>query len=46
MLQTMAKRIGATIKEVKASHAVFMTQSAFVADVIDEAARNAVRSAR
>jgi pimeloyl-ACP methyl ester carboxylesterase len=46
MLQTMAKRIGATIKEVKASHAVFMTQPKFVADVIDEAARNAVRSAR
>lgn len=39
MLQTMATRIGATIKEVKASHAVFMTQPDFVADVIHEAAQ-------
>lgn len=46
MLQTMAKRIGATIREVKASHAVFMTQPGFVADVIDEAAQNAAGSAR
>ena len=46
MLQTMAKRIGASITEVKASHAVFMTQPKAVADVIDQAARNAVRAAR
>ena len=39
MLQAMAKRIGATITEVAASHAVFMTQPKVVADVIDEAAR-------
>lgn len=43
MLQSMARRIGATVKEVKASHAVFMTQAKFVADVIDEAARSAAR---
>ena len=39
MLQAMAKRIGATVTEVAASHAVFMTQPKAVADVIDEAAR-------
>jgi pimeloyl-ACP methyl ester carboxylesterase len=39
MLQAMAKRIGATITEVAASHAVFMTEPKVVADVIDEAAR-------
>lgn len=38
MLQAMAKRIGATVTEVAASHAVFMTQPQVVADVIDEAA--------
>jgi pimeloyl-ACP methyl ester carboxylesterase len=41
MLHTMAERIGASIKEVAASHAVFMTQPKVVADVIDTAARNA-----
>ena len=46
MLQAMAKRIGASIKEVGASHALFMTQPKVVADVIDEAARNATRMAR
>lgn len=46
MLQSMARRIGATVREVKASHAVFMTQPKFVADVIDEAARGVSRSAR
>ena len=46
MLHAMARRIGATITEVKASHAVFMTQPKVVADVIDQAARNAVRAAR
>ncbi|WP_310198564.1 alpha/beta hydrolase [Ancylobacter sp. 3268] len=40
MLQHMAKRIGAKITEVPASHAVFMTQPKVVADVIDEAARS------
>lgn len=39
MLQAMAKRIGATITEVPASHAVFKTQPKVVADVIDQAAR-------
>src|SRR5688572_17674086 len=46
MLHAMAKRIGASITEVKASHAVFMTQPRAVADVIDQAALNGVRSAR
>ena len=39
MLRAMATRIGATVTEVAASHAVFMTQPRAVADVIDEAAR-------
>jgi pimeloyl-ACP methyl ester carboxylesterase len=39
MLHKMAKRIGAAVTEVKASHAVFMTQPKAVADVIDRAAR-------
>lgn len=39
MLLHMAKRIGAKITKVAASHAVFMTQPRVVADVIDEAAR-------
>jgi pimeloyl-ACP methyl ester carboxylesterase len=46
MLHTMATRIGASITEVKASHAVFMTQPKAIADVIEQAARNAVRVAR
>lgn len=41
MLQSMAKRIGARVTEVKASHALFMTQAKVVADVIDRAAREA-----
>ena len=41
MLHKMAKRIGATVTEVKASHAVFMTQPKAVSDVIDRAAREA-----
>jgi pimeloyl-ACP methyl ester carboxylesterase len=45
-LQSMAKRMGAKVTEVKASHAVFKTQPKVVADVIDEAARNPVRAAR
>jgi hypothetical protein len=46
MLQAMAKRIGATITEVAASHAVFMTQPNVVADVIDGAARKGSVEAR
>jgi pimeloyl-ACP methyl ester carboxylesterase len=45
MLHKMAKRIGATITEVKASHAVFMTQPKVVAGVIERAAQDAVRKA-
>ncbi|MFC3691607.1 alpha/beta fold hydrolase [Chenggangzhangella methanolivorans] len=44
MLHDMAKRIGAKVTTVPASHAVFMTQAKVVSDVIDEAAR-ASRSA-
>lgn len=40
MLRKMAKRIGATSIDVKASHAVFMTQPKAVADVIDTAAKS------
>ncbi|WP_025293863.1 alpha/beta fold hydrolase [Sphingomonas sanxanigenens] len=39
MLQGMAKRIGARVTNVSASHALFLTQPRVVADVIDEAAR-------
>ena len=39
MLQDMAKRIGAKVTNVPASHAVFFTQPKVVTDVIDEAAR-------
>jgi pimeloyl-ACP methyl ester carboxylesterase len=46
MLQAMAKRIGASVTEVKASHAVFMTQPKIVADVIDKAAKSTARAAR
>lgn len=41
MLHAMATRIGADVTEVKASHAVFMTQPTVVADVIDRAAKHA-----
>jgi pimeloyl-ACP methyl ester carboxylesterase len=44
MLHHMAKRIGATITEVRASHAVFMTKPKPVADVIDRAARRTSQS--
>jgi pimeloyl-ACP methyl ester carboxylesterase len=40
MLHRMAERIGASVTEVKASHAVFMTQATVVADVIDRAAQS------
>jgi pimeloyl-ACP methyl ester carboxylesterase len=46
MLQSMAKRIGATVTEVKASHAVYKTQPKVVADVIEKAAHGAVKVAR
>jgi pimeloyl-ACP methyl ester carboxylesterase len=42
MLIHMAKRIGADITRVAASHAVFMTQPKVVADTIDRAAREAL----
>ncbi len=43
MLFHMANRIGATITEVPASHAVFMTQPKVVADTIQLAAESAAR---
>jgi pimeloyl-ACP methyl ester carboxylesterase len=46
MLHGMAKRIGARITEVPASHALFMTQAKAVADVIDEAARGVAHGPR
>ena len=39
MLRHMAKRIGARVTEVPASHAIFLTQPKAVADVIDAAAK-------
>ena len=41
MLQHMASRIGATITNVAASHALFLTQAGVVSDVIATAARDA-----
>jgi pimeloyl-ACP methyl ester carboxylesterase len=41
MLLHMAKRIGAQITTVSASHAVFMTQATVVADTIEQAAQGA-----
>ena len=46
MLQHMAKRIGAEITDVPASHALFMTQAGVVSDVIVNAARKAAAGAR
>jgi pimeloyl-ACP methyl ester carboxylesterase len=46
MLRAMAKRIGATVTEVEASHAVFMTQPKTVADTIDKAAQAAAAAMR
>ncbi|TDR85336.1 alpha/beta fold hydrolase [Enterovirga rhinocerotis] len=46
MLHAMAKRIGAKVTTVSASHAVFMTQPKVVSDVIDEAARTSRSAAR
>ena len=42
MLRHMAERIGATVTEVSASHALFMTQPEVVADTINTAAQAAV----
>jgi len=39
MLHAMAKRMNADITEVKASHALFMTQPDVISEVIDRAAR-------
>ncbi|TCR64589.1 alpha/beta hydrolase [Bosea sp. BK604] len=46
MLDHMAKRIGAKVTKVSASHALFMTQPKVVADVIDQAARQAAAAAK
>ena len=46
MLLHMAKRIGANVTEVTASHAVFMTQPKVVADMIDRAAKEAGSKAK
>ena len=46
MLRTMAERIGATVTEVEASHAVYMTQPAVVAETIDKAAQGAAAAVR
>ncbi|MDP3257838.1 alpha/beta fold hydrolase [Bosea sp. (in: a-proteobacteria)] len=46
MLDHMAKRIGAKVTKVSASHALFMTQAKVVADVIDQAAQQAAAAAK
>lgn len=46
MLHGMAKRIGAKVITIAASHAVYFTQPELVADVIDEAARHSATVAR
>src|SRR5688572_7903402 len=46
MLLHMAKRIGADVTKVSASHAVFMTQPKVVADTIDRAAKEAGAKAK
>ena len=46
MLHAMARRIGATVTEVTASHAVFMTQPKAVAGVVDEAGRQLAAAAK
>jgi len=46
MLDHMAKRIGAKVTKVSASHALFITQPKVVADVIDQAARQATVAAK
>ena len=42
MLRHMAERIGATVTEVAASHAVYLTQPDVVADTIHHAAQSTV----
>lgn len=44
MLQDMARRIGAKVTNVKASHALFMTQPKVISDVIDEAAKSGAKT--
>lgn len=46
LLRKMAQRIGARTTEVKASHVVFITHPAAVAEVIDSAANAATQAAR
>lgn len=46
MLDHMAKRIGAEVTKVSASHALFMTQAKVVANVIDQAAQQAAAAAK
>lgn len=46
MLQDMAKRIGAKVTEVDASHALFFTQPGVIADVIDQAAKSTKQPAQ
>lgn len=46
MLQHMAKRIGAQVTNVAASHALFLTQASVVSDVIVAASRDAALSLR
>ncbi|WP_204082740.1 hypothetical protein [Asanoa ishikariensis] len=46
MLQHMAKRMGATITNVSASHALYLTQAGVVSDVIVTAAQNAAGETR
>ncbi|WP_376984369.1 alpha/beta fold hydrolase [Bosea sp. R86505] len=46
MLHGMAKKIGAKVTTVAASHALFMTQPKVVSDVIDEAARTSGTASR
>jgi hypothetical protein len=42
----MSKRAGATVVEVKGSHAVYMSQPQAVAHLIEEAARGALVAAK
>ncbi|MET0238270.1 MAG: alpha/beta hydrolase [Sphingobium sp.] len=46
MLQDMAKRIGAKVTNVPASHALYLTQPQVVADVIDDAAKKSLANGR
>jgi hypothetical protein len=39
----MSKRTGATVVEVKGSHAIYVSQPKAVADLIEKAAQGAVR---